>query len=421
MAQGASALRSFLRLDTASGPRPWGGPHRVAVVLAVLFAQSTVAGPGQESFRLTRGAESVAFDYRIQDSEGNSHRLRFALPAKTLEQARGRFKAYDPTELQQAADAETLRQVEAAIRQLQGRYPRATFDVRADRSIHWSVGSPSGFEERQSAIYDQRLAREVADLRADYPQAKIESRDGRLTIQAPDESQLRYIEQRLLAAQGSANQALADYAKQVQTDVDRDAQDIHVQIETDLSAIQQRVRDLTDGFFRERFYILSEDRVLRPDYAQIARLAVDDLVPVAAAMRQWTRGLSRREALGHLLLFIQSIPYDELEDRRTDTGFLLPALVLAENRGDCDSKTVTFAALAHLLYPDLSVALVLLPRHAYLALGLAPEPGDQTLKIDRAIWTVAEAAGPGLLPVGRLAAASAAPRNTIKSLVPLFP
>ncbi len=405
---------------------PGGGSSRlrslliVVVGLPLLLPLPVSAAPGQTAFRPIKGSDSITLDYRIEDHKGDTHRLRFSLPVQTLQKARARFKAYDPTELQRDADAEILRQTEAAIRQLQGRYPRATFDVRADRSIHWSVGSPLGFEERQSALYDQRLAREVADLRANYPQAKIESRDGRFSIQAPDESQLRSIEQRLSAAQGSANQAVADYAMQVQTDVDRDAQDIHAQIESDLSAIQQRVQDLADGFFRERLYILNEDRLLRPDYARIARLAVDDLVPVAAAMRQWTHGMSRREALGHLLLFIQSIPYDQLEDRRTDAGFLLPALVLAENRGDCDSKAVTFAALAHLLYPDLPIAMVLLPRHAYLALGLAPEPGDQALKLNRQTWTLAEAAGPGLFPIGRLAPGSSAKQGAIDALVPLF-
>jgi hypothetical protein len=137
-------------------------------------------------------------------------------------------------------------------------------------------------------------------------------------------------------------------------------------------------------------------------------------------MRQWTNGLSRREALGQLLLFTQSIPYDQLEDRRTDAGFLLPALVLAENRGDCDSKAVTFAALAHLLYPNLPIAMVLLPRHAYLALGVDPEPGDQTLTLDRQTWTLAEAAGPGLFPIGQLAPGSSAGRDAIEALVPLF-
>ena len=405
---------------------PGGGCLRLRAVLSVVVAIPLLlplpvsAAPGQSAFRPVKGSDSVTLDYRIEDRKGKTHRLRFSLPVQTLRKARARFKAYDPTELQQEADAEILRQTKAAIRQLQGRYPRATFDVRADRSIHWSVGSPLGFEARQSDIYDQRLTSEVADLRADYPQAKIESRDGRLSIQAPDESQLRSIEQRLLAAQGSANQAVADYAKQVQTDVDRDAQDIHAQIESDLSAIQQRVPDIADGFFRERFYTLSEDRVLRPDYTQIARLAVDDLVPVAAGIRQWTHGMSRRDVLEHLLLFTQSIPYDQLEDRRKDTGFLLPALVLAENRGDCDSKAVTFAALAHLLYPDLPIAMVLLPRHAYLALGIAPEPGDQTLKLDRQTWTLAEAAGPGLFPIGRLAPGSSAKQGAIDALVPLF-
>jgi len=392
-----------------------------SAVLALLCAPPVVAGPGQAAFRLARGSDAVTLDYRLEDPEGKAHRLRFAFPAKTIEQTRGRFKAYDPRELQRAADAEAQRQIGAAVVQLRGRYPQAAFEVRTDGTIRWTVGSPPGFEGRQQAIYDEHLGREIVALQGEFPKAKIEPGDGHFAIQAQDQTQLRRIEQRLLAAQGSANQALAEDTRQVKRDLDRDADAIRAEIESDLAAMEGRVRDFAEGFVRDRLYTLAEDQALRPDYARIARLALDDLAPAVTAMRRWTRGMSRRDALGHLLLFTQSIPYDPLEDRGTDAGFRLPALVLADNRGDCDSKAVTFAALAHLLYPDLPIAMVLLPRHAYLALGLKPEPGDQTLDLDGRVWTQAEAAGPGLLPIGRLAPQGRVESSAIKALVPLFP
>jgi hypothetical protein len=402
------------------GPGPYAPRLAAAIALPLLLATSAFAAPGQTAFQPQRGTDSITLGYRLEDPEGRTHRLSLSLPVAVLERARGRFKAYDPSELRREADAETLRQMEAAVGQLRDRYPQATFEVRPDHSLQWTIGPPPDFDERQRAVYDQQLAREVADLRTRHPQARIESRDGRFVLQAQDEAQLRRIEQRLLAAQGSANQAVADYAQQVRSDVERDGQAIRTRIDSDLSAIQQQIRDFAERFIRERLYTLSEDNTLRPDYARIARLAVDDLAPVAPAMRRWTQGMGRRETLARLLLFVQSIPYDGLEDRKTDVGFLLPPLVLAENRGDCDSKAVTFAALTHLLYPDLPVAMVLLPRHAYLALGLKPEPGDQTLKLDKGVWTLAEAAGPGLLPIGRLAPETQAERDAIEDVVPLF-
>ena len=398
-------------------------PARI-ILAAVLgtFAASAPGGAGQEGFRLTRDGEALTLDYRIEDAQGQAHRLRFSIPAKTLEQARRRFRAYDPDELRRQADAEALRQVQAAADRLHGRYPQASFEVRSDLSIHWSLGAPAGYDGRQQALYDQRLAAEIAALGAEYPRATIELRDdGRLIIQAPDERQLRRIEQRLLAAQGAANQSLADAARQTQTDLERDGEAIRTQIELDLTALRHHLEAFSEGFFRERLYVLSDDHKVRPDYAQIARLAVGDLAPVAAALRRWTQGLGTREALGRLLLLIQSIPYDQMEQRGSDAGFRVPVLVLTDNRGDCDSKAVTFAALAHLLYPDLRIGMVLLPQHAYLALGLKPESGDQTLKLDRQTWTVAEAAGPGLLPIGRLAADSRTQGGAIDALVHLFP
>ncbi|MGE5155246.1 MAG: hypothetical protein ACM3ST_14695 [Bdellovibrio bacteriovorus] len=392
-----------------------------AIALPLLLAAPAFGAPGQTAFQRQQGSDSITLGYRLEDLEGTTHRLRLSLPLVVLERARGRFKAYDPSELRREADAETLRQMEVAANDLRQHYPEASFEVRPDRSLRWTMGPPAEFAERQRAIYDQRLARAVADLRAQYPQAKIESSDGHFVLQAPDGAQLRRIEQHLLAAQDAANQAVSDHAQQVRSAMERDGQSIRTRIDSDLAAIQEQTRDFAERFIRERLYTLSADGILRPDYARIARLAVDDLASVAPAMRRWTRGMDRRKALGHLLLFVQSIPYDRLDDRKTDVGFLVPPLVLAENRGDCDSKAVTFAALTHLLYPDLPIAMVLLPRHAYLALGLPRAAGDQTLKHDKRVWILAEPAGPGLLPLGRLAAESLAQRDSIEAVVPLLP
>jgi hypothetical protein len=76
--------------------------------------------------------------------------------------------------------------------------------------------------------------------------------------------------------------------------------------------------------------------------------------------------------------------------------------VLAENRGDWDNKSVLFAAIAHRLNPNLPIALVLLPSHAYLALGMSPDPADARIDYRGQTWIVVEPVGPGLLPIGEL-------------------
>jgi hypothetical protein len=175
------------------------------------------------------------------------------------------------------------------------------------------------------------------------------------------------------------------------------------------------------AYYEERRYRLHDDRSLRPDYARIARESVEPLAPVAAALAAATRGRSRREVIDRLLLFLQTIPYDPLEDRATDAGFALPLAVLAGNRGDCDSKSVTFAALLHRLYPDLPIALILVPGHALVALGLSPEGGDRrTIRYAGRTWVLGEPVGPGAYPLGRIAEESASGLDRVEALVALF-
>ena len=64
------------------------------------------------------------------------------------------------------------------------------------------------------------------------------------------------------------------------------------------------------------------------------------MYPIVEYLRPWLAGLSQRQAINRLLIWVQSIPYDTLHDRANDLGFLAPINVLMQNRGDCDSKSV---------------------------------------------------------------------------------
>jgi hypothetical protein len=95
--------------------------------------------------------------------------------------------------------------------------------------------------------------------------------------------------------------------------------------------------------------------------------------------------------------------------------------MLAENRGDCDTKSVAFAALAHLLFPKVPSALVLVPEHALLALGLAPEPGDRVVRLQGRDWVLTEPVGPDTPPVGQIGEDSPAGVDRTADVIPLFP
>ena len=67
---------------------------------------------------------------------------------------------------------------------------------------------------------------------------------------------------------------------------------------------------------------------------------------VSDAIRE--KNLSDRELLEKALSFLQSIPYDTLQNRDLEsfTGFLPAYYLLDKNIGDCDSKSVALLSIA---------------------------------------------------------------------------
>ena len=137
---------------------------------------------------------------------------------------------------------------------------------------------------------------------------------------------------------------------------------------------------------------------IAPDHVRHALDYADDLAPLVAALGGPTA--DPRDFAELALGFVQSIPYEKralVRDR-----FRRPLSVLGRNRGDCDSKSTLYLSLLRQAYPDLPLAMVYIPDHAYVALGLAPQAGDARLKRDGQTWVLAEPVGPRMAPVGEV-------------------
>jgi hypothetical protein len=308
-----------------------------------------------------------------------------------------------------------------AVADLQRAYPWVELKLRPDRSIAWQVNPAADLEARRHALFQEQLEREIAAIQADYPRARISlGADDYWDLKAASKQDLAAIQQRLEAAQAAANQAVARYVEQAQAQVDRRAGRLAGELRTEFAAIDRRMEDFKRAYFRERLYRLDPSGELFPDYARIGEQALPGLAPVAQALGAQVQGLPPRAALTQALAFIQVIPYDRLEDRANDAGLLPPLAMLADNRGDCDTKSVAFAALAHLLYPKVPSALILVPRHALLALGLDPAPGDRSIRYQGRDWVLAEPVGPGAWPVGQIGEESRAALDQVTAVVPLF-
>jgi hypothetical protein len=115
-----------------------------------------------------------------------------------------------------------------------------------------------------------------------------------------------------------------------------------------------------------------------------------------------------RARIALALGFLQEIPYALLEDKKRRGGDFLPApALLAQNRGDCDSKAVALAAVLRTYTPWRKLAVVTMPDHAILAVDIAAQEGDWTVRSGARQYVALEAAGPSLAPIGRVGSVTA--------------
>jgi hypothetical protein len=143
-----------------------------------------------------------------------------------------------------------------------------------------------------------------------------------------------------------------------------------------------------EGFFELRRNTVSFD------HARITAESADDLHPLADALAEGTS--SDREFVQRALAFVQAIPYE----KRTRDTYRRPMSVLARNMGDCDGKSVLFAAIVRARRPDLPVAVVYTRNHMLVGVGLDKSQGDKTFTRSGVRYVVAEPVGPAATPLG---------------------
>jgi len=142
---------------------------------------------------------------------------------------------------------------------------------------------------------------------------------------------------------------------------------------------------------------------LQPDHARLVDDYTDDLVPLARVLG---KGLDladtddQRTFARRALCFVQSIPYEPKKRGKAYQGYRRPLAVLAAKKGDCDSKSVLYLAILRAALPDLPVAMMYIPNHAFVAVGLDKQKGDLTVRVDGTRMIVAEPVGPARTALG---------------------
>ncbi len=172
---------------------------------------------------------------------------------------------------------------------------------------------------------------------------------------------------------------------------------------------QQLITDTVPQLYKQHFYIARRNKAnqsileVRIDFAQVIVEETLAIRPLAKAIADKTRGLSDREVIAYALRFLQRIPYDNLKSRNAmgSIGFVAPLTLIDINKGDCDTKSAALAALIRNLLPNVGMAMVLVPGHAFLALDIPAKNSDSTITVNGRNYVVVEPTGPALSPVGR--------------------
>lgn len=172
-----------------------------------------------------------------------------------------------------------------------------------------------------------------------------------------------------------------------------------------MDTIEKEQQRLTTEYFKERYYNYnSKENSVRPAHGVIAKRYVTAMRPVARALQADMNGNDSRDVTNHVLNFIQSIPYDTLEDMRTTNGagFQTPYGVIHANKGDCDSKSVMFAAIMRNLYPYARIIVVYVPGHALVGFDYPKGKDDYAIHVDGTTFVLAEPVGPKNSKLGEI-------------------
>jgi len=161
---------------------------------------------------------------------------------------------------------------------------------------------------------------------------------------------------------------------------------------------------LKKNFYQE-FMTYDQVRAIKPDHVRFANETVPDLKPIKPLLLNKVSIKNIREATNYILSFVQSIPYSTLESRVTSSGagFIPPIKLLWENQGDCDSKVTLAASLLRTLMPRIKMIFVFIDKHALIGIDIRANEGEETIKIGRVEYVLAEPTGPALFPLGQIA------------------
>jgi hypothetical protein len=165
---------------------------------------------------------------------------------------------------------------------------------------------------------------------------------------------------------------------------------------------------LNDHYFNY-FYSPLGQKAVKPDHIRYISENQQALLPISQAVYDILATDSETRAYVNLLLsWVQSIPYNTLDNRldSNGAGYVPPLSVVANNQGDCDSKSALMASLIRSLLPKAKMVMIYLPEHALLGISLPFRTTENTLDIEGTDYLLMEPTGPAMMPLGTVASSS---------------
>jgi hypothetical protein len=210
--------------------------------------------------------------------------------------------------------------------------------------------------------------------------------------------------------------------RQVRVEIQRLAQNIKVKVTSRNAKLihkwqesMQRSKEqafdryLADNYY-SRFGTHLGQQGVKPDHLRYIVENKAPLLPLAQAIfEKLAPGSDSRAYVNLMLSWVQSIPYNVLENRleSNGAGYLPPLSVVANNQGDCDSKSTLMATLLRTLLPDVKMVMMYLPNHALLGISLPSRVHEKTYEIAGSNYLMMEPTGPASLVLGSIAPRSA--------------
>jgi hypothetical protein len=166
-------------------------------------------------------------------------------------------------------------------------------------------------------------------------------------------------------------------------------------------------------YLQNNFYLPFKNhygqKAIKHDHARYAQLSVEGTQAIVEAIKKSIENPNDfREFINFTLSWIQSIPYNTLEDRVSSngSGFASPRELIISNQGDCDSKSTLMATIIKAYAPNADVRMIFLPQHALLGIKMKPNKKDRSIKIGRKDFVLLEPTGPAFYMLGEIAPSS---------------